>query len=434
MNQSSPARPTDATTYARSSARRSSAGIVAMVLWVLVLATIPVWSHFDLPAWDAKIYLTAVHSVQHGHDPWADGVAIQKAAHRNAPHSPSPQGPFSYVYSPITLPVLQAAGMLPLWLVASVYFLLYIAGVAAELWFGVQAMHPRSTDPGERGFFRFVTPLTIFFPGFLACDTILSGNVVFLFYGAILASAVYAWRKGQWRWFYLAVLLASCFKAPLLSLLAIPILSARRQWLWTALTGTAAVALFAMQPVLWPTYFHNYYEAVMLQFQYNRDFGFSPAGLFSGVLYDHNIPYSPASSIFYLAYAIPLFAILWSFSRRFLRGEFNILDWAPVLLVGVILLNPRLIEYDAAPLALPLALIAWRFIRRFAEGRAALLSFALLFAACNAFALQSWSMWKLTEGPLLVVFFAAGAYTLLNPRRATSSQLQTESEPVLLRA
>ena len=405
-----------------------------MVLWVLVLATIPVWSRFDLPAWDAKIYLTAVHSVQQGHDPWADGVAVQKLAHLNAPHSPSPQGPFSYVYSPITLPVLQLAGILPLWLVAGVYLLLYVAGVGAEIWFGFQATHPLSVDPSERSVFRFVAPLSIFFPGFLACDTILSGNVVFLFYGLILVSAVHAWRKGQWRWFYLAVLLASCFKAPLLSLLALPILSARRQWLGAGLTAATGVALFAMQPALWPTYFHNYYEAVMLQFQYNRDFGFSPAGLFSGVLYDHSIPYSPASTIFYLLYAIPLFAFLWSLSRRFLRGDFDILDWAPVLLVGVILLNPRLIEYDAAPLALPLALIAWRFIRRFAAPRAAVVYFALLFAASNTLALQSWSMWKLTEGPLLVVFFAAGAYTLLRPARASSGHLQPETEAMLLRA
>ena len=405
-----------------------------MTLWVLVLATIPIWSHFDPAAWDSKIYMVAVHSVQQGHDPWAEGIAVQNAAHKDKPRSPSPQGPFSYVYSPITLPALQLAGALPFWLVASVYFLLYFAGVAAELWFGLQILHPPDKDPSERSFFAFVTPLAIFFPGFLACDTILSGNVVFIFYGAILVSAVHAWRKGEWRWFYLSVLLASCFKAPLLSLLALPLLSARRQWIAAGATGAAGVALFAMQPVLWPTYFHNYYQAVMLQFAYNRDFGFSPAGLFSGVLYDHNIPYSPASSIFYLVYAIPLFAALWILSRRFLRGDFTILDWAPVLLVGVILLNPRLIEYDAAPLALPLAIIAWRFLRLFTEPRATRIGFVLLFVACNTLALLSWSMWKLTECPLLVIFFLAGAYTLTHPRRTAFPQLQPETEAVLLRA
>ena len=409
-------------------ARPRTTRTIALVLWILAIITIPVWSHSEDSAWDAKIYLTAVHSLQLGHDPWGDGIAIQQQAHATA-KGPSPQGPFSYVYSPITLPVLRLAAATPLWLTATVFWLFYVAGVLGALWFGVQAQTPQ-----ERRTLAVLTPLAVFFPGFLACDTILSGNVAFMLYGLVLTTAVLAWRRGRWRWFYLAILAASCFKAPLLSLLAIPILSARKQWLPAALTAAAGVGLFAMQPFLWPAYFHNYLQAVELQFSYNRDFGFSPAGLFSGVLFDHHLPYSPACTIFYLLYAIPLFAFLFVLSRRYLGGAFTLMQWTPVMIVGVILLNPRLIEYDAAPVALPLALIAWRFFSSFASPRLTAICFSLLFIAANALALVSWSMWKLTEGPLLVVFFAAGAYTLLHPRSAASLDRSSQSEVILLHA
>ena len=107
---------------------------------------------------------------------------------------------------------------------------------------------------------------------------------------------------------------------------------------------------------------------------------------------------------------------------------------AGVLILGVILLNPRLIEYDAAPLALPAALIAWRFLAAIASPRRTILYFTLSFVAVNAIALTGWQIWKLTEGPLLVVLFAAGAYTLLRPRSGRVHDERAEAEAVLVRA
>ena len=406
--------------------------IVLLTLLVLTLATIPVWAHFDNAGWDAQIYHKAVESIQQGHDPYADGIAAQRIAHTRDAGTPSPEGPFSYVYSPITLPLVRVVAAVPLWLATSVFWLCYVAGVLGELWFGVQAL--KGGKPSERNFFMAILPLAVFFPGFLACDTILSGNIAFMLYGLVLATAVLAWRRGDWRWFYLATLAASCVKAPLLSLLAIPVLSARRQWLPAGITAAAGVGLFIVQPLLWPTLFREYLQAVELQFSFNRDFGFSPAGLFSGVLFDHHLAYSPACTIFYALYAIPLFAFLLFLSRRYLRGDFTLAQWIPVLILGVILLNPRLIEYDAAPLALPAALIAWRFLAAIASPRRTILYFTLSFVAVNAIALTGWQIWKLTEGPLLVVLFAAGAYTLLRPRSGRVHDERAEAEAVLVRA
>ena len=383
---------------------------IVLTLWVLAFATIPIWIQFDHPAWDAGIYLKAVRALQAGHDPYADAIVIQNLFHSTLALHPNAQVPYSYVYSPITLPLLRFVGSFPLWLSGGVYWLLYLAGVLAEIWAGMQAV-----QHSERRYFIYLAPVAAFFPGFLACDNVLSGNIAYILYGLILAAAVFGWRKGQWRWFYLLILAASCVKAPLLCLVALPVLSARKQWLPAGITAAAGVALFAIQPMLWPSLFRHFLEAVDLQFKYNRDFGVSPAGLFGGVLFDHGIPYSPGSFIFYACYAMPLFAFLFYLSRRFLRGEFTLKQWIPVLLLGVILLNPRLIEYDVAPLALPLALIGWRFFRSFSAPPRNIIFFSLLFAIANIIAYQSWNVWKLTEGPLLVLFFIAGSWNLLQP-------------------
>jgi hypothetical protein len=271
----------------------------------------------------------------------------------------------------------------------------------------------------------------------LAADIILSGNIAYILYGAVLLTTAFAWRRGQWRWFYLTVLVVSCFKAPLLSLLLIPVLSARRQWTPVIATGATGIVLFAMQPLLWPSLFRHYLQAVELQFSLNRDFGFSPAGIFSGFLYDRHVPYSPASYFFYLAYALPLFALLFSLSRRYLDGSFTLRQWAPVMLLGVILMNPRLIEYDVAPLALPLALILWRFLAPDRTLRGTIFGVSIVFGVLNVIAYQNWNLWKLTEGPLLAAFFGAGCYTLsrvsaLSPAMQPISQVGSVEEALSL--
>jgi hypothetical protein len=380
---------------------------VVLILWILAIAAFPVWTHFSPAGWDFKIYLSAMHSLEAGHDPYADATAIQRVFHSQLALHPNATPPFSYVYSPITLPLLRMLGRLPFWLDAGVYWLCYLAGVLTQTWFGM-----RAPEGEERKYFAYLAPVACFFPGLLASDIILSGNIAFILYAAILVTAVVGWRRKQWRWFYLAILVASCFKAPLLSLVVIPILSARRQWAATFATAAAGLALFAVQPLIWPTLFKHYLEAVELQFSFNRDFGFSPAGLFSGFLWDHHFPYSPGSLIFFLGYAIPVFGMLLYLSRRFLAGAFTLGQWMPVLIVGVILLNPRLIEYDVAPLALPLALIGWRFLAAFSRPRMTIALFGAMFLTLNVIAGQGWLVWKLTEGPLLSVFFIAGCWNL----------------------
>lgn len=389
--------------------------LIPVVFWILAIAAVPLWWVFDPGnGWDAKVYRDAIHSLQAGHDPYADGIAAQSAFYAQIEipaHSPPP---YVYVYAPLTLPLLRMAGALPESVYTWGYWLLYGAAVLAQLWVTMQAAEPK-----ERRFLVYVAPAAAFFPGLLQNDTLKCGNIAYILYGLVFLAALNGWRRGRWHWFYAATLAASVVKAPLLTLLAIPVLSARRQWLPAGAAAAVGVGMFAMQMWLWPTYFRNYLRAVELQFSYNHDFGLSPVGLFSRALSDLGLPYSRVTGLFYILYALPLAGILFYLARQYFDGKFSLERWMPVMLAGVILLDPRIMEYDVAPITLLLALILWRAASSFTSNARATVICCLSFVVLNAIVFLARNAgvqtkgWRDIEGCLLVFLFAAGSANLL---------------------
>ena len=381
---------------------------IVIVFWMLAFATLPVWIAHDHVGWDVAVYQNAIRSLEAGHDPYADAIALQEVFHRSFALHPKSVTPFSYVYSPITIALLRLIGAMPIWVAGIVYWLTYAFSALCLVRIGLQA-----AEENERRWLHFLAPAALFFPGALHHDALLSGNVALVLYALVLFGATVGWRRGQWHWCYLAVLFASCFKAPLLSLGVIPVLSARRQWLPAGITAALGGLLFAIQSRIWPSLFRRYLEAVELQFSYNRDFGCSPAGLLSNLLFSHGVSYAAAWTLFYLLYALPTFGLLLYLSRQFLNARLSIEQWLPVLLIGVILLDPRIMQYDVVPVTLPMALIGWRFLAHFNPPARAMLLLALIFAIANYTAAQDPGTWKLIECILLVALFATGCWILL---------------------
>ena len=394
---------------------------IALLFWILAIAAIPIWSRTDPPGYDVVFYHNAIRALHIGDDPYLDATAIQDAFHREYGLHSNGYPPCSYVYSPITLPLLRLIGDLPVWLAGTLYWLLLIASALSLLWVGTLA-----GLPWERIFLRLFLPLALFVPGLLAHDTILSGNVAFILYGLVLVTAAYGWKRNRWLWCYLAIIVASCFKAPLLCLVAIPLFSARRQWIAAAITTGTGVLLFAIQPLLWPALFRHFLRAVQLQFTYNHDFGSSPAGVFSNILVHKGLPYSVPGMVFYVIYAVLIFATLLYLSRLFLDGLISLQQWLPVLLVGAILLNPRIMEYDLAPLAVPMALIGWRVFGRMSSRPRGALLYLVLFLTANVLAVHFEPAWKPIECILLIATFTSGCWDLVL-RAAANRQHQTSA-------
>lgn len=328
------------------------------VCWIVVAITVACMAYAGPVGWDTEVYRKAMQTLHRGGDPYAEGIAAQQAYHEQLTHASGDHTPFTYVYSPLTLPVLRWLAGVPGGAVAVLYGIALVGGVLLQLWAGFQM-----AGAGERRWLGFVLPFTVLFPGLLCDDVILSANFVYILYGLVLAAAVPGWKRGEWHWYYLAVLAAAVFKAPLLTLLAFPILTGRRQWIPAGLTAAVGLAAFAAPARLWPELFREYMRAVFLQFEWNHDFGFSPSGMLGTALYRMGRPYSPASTICYLTFAAALGLLLLYLAGQVRRGEISREMWIPVAMMGTILMNPRIKEYDLAAITVPMLLICWRMMQ-----------------------------------------------------------------------
>ena len=374
------------------------------------------------PGWDVRVYTNAIHSLRLGHDPYADGIAVQQAFHARilgqakVPVIPCVSPPCTYVYSPITLPPLRAAAQFPRRTVVSAYILLLALGILASSLAMLYAAEPGT----ERNVFALILPAVIFFPGLVLDFSIISGNVVYIFYGLVFSTAALGWKRHQWLPFYLAIILTSCYKPPLLTLLAIPVLSEPRVWRGMLIAAACALTLFAAQPLVWPNLFHHYLQAVELQFSYNKDFGVSPAGFLGSVLTYFHHSYSPWTTLLYFAYAACTVYLLWDLRSRYLAEEFSLRQWIPVMLLGVLLLNPRIKEYDVAAATVPMALVVWRLFARNKSCARTVLESVLFLAAIALAANTKVIGIGVTYGILIAGLFAVGTWHLRHPGRISA--------------
>ncbi len=331
---------------------------LVILFWIAAIVSMVIMATTGPAGWDARIYGKAIQYVRHGIDPYAAGIAEQQAFRNRPASSVAEHVPFAYVYSPLTLPLLRLLAFLPDWLLALFWTAVVAAGFLLQLWAGFQM-----ATKDERPWLALMLPAVAFFPALVTDDVILSGNVAFILYGLVLAAAVPGWKRGRWLWFYLAVLLASIFKAPLLILLAFPVLVGKRQWLPAISAASAGLLLIAAQARLWPQIFHEYLLAVRLVFDEVHDFGYGPAGVLGRALWKMGRPYSLAFALGYLAFAVALGIVLLLLAHRVRKYNLARETWIPVAFVGTLLFYPRIMKYDMAAITIPMLLIGWRTVR-----------------------------------------------------------------------
>jgi hypothetical protein len=388
---------------------------VIAVLWIAAAITLLGMTLTGPVGWDAQTYWKAIEVVRHGGDAYAAGVAVQQAYHDKP--AAGAALPVTYVYSPMTLPLLRLLTDVPAWLLGTLYGIAVVAGALLAVWAGFEM-----ADAEERRWLKFALPAVIFFPGLITDDVILSANLVYLLYGAVFAAAVLGWKRDRWFWYYAAVVAASIFKAPLLSMLAFPVLVGRRQWLPAGVAAGAGLFLFGVQGRIWPELFHEYLLAVRLQFDWNHDFGFSPAGVLGRALWNLGLPYSPATTIFYLITAATVCAVLAVLWRRVQLGIITRQEWIPIAFLSTLLLNPRIMKYDLAPLTVPMLLIGWRALRgnaRFGLSGALVAGLCCLLAA-NVITVAG-PQWVPVELMMLLAIFTLGSRQLYHAEREDDS-------------
>ena len=434
---------------------------LTVLLWIAGAVAVVIMARSGPAGWDARIYEKADQFLRHGVDPYAAGIAEQEAfrdrlaASHLPSHLPSNQpgssqpasseaehAPFTYVYSPLTLPLLRLLVLLPDGLLNLFFWVAIAAGFFLEVWAGFQL-----ASDDERPWLALMLPAVAFFPGLVTDDVILSGNLAYILYGLILAAAVPGWKRGRWFWFYAAVLAASIFKAQLLTLLAFPVLVGKRQWVPAAGTAAAGLLLIAAEARLWPDLFREYLTTIRIMFDVVPDFGYGPAGFVGRTLWLKGRPYSSATTITYVAFAGAVGIMLLLLARRAkqkLSFESTREVWIPVALVGTFLLNPRIMKYDLAAITIPMLLIGWRALRHALQRRSrtepvakpeqehSTLAVILVGAGCflvpNLMTVAGPAWWPV-ELAVLLVIFTTGIWSLEQAQdRGYKLELRRHSE------
>lgn len=401
-----------------SSAKRKHGFVLG--LWLLALAAAICMAIAFSFAVDAKTYERTIRDVRTGNSPYVSGIARLQLKHaRN-----SEERILNYIYPPATLLLVRAAGWLPVWFRYSAYWVFYVAGVWILLWCQERCLYKK-----ELRVFLYLSPLCAFFPGLLNDDFLLSGNIGPILYGLISVAVLRGYKQDRWSWFYWAVLFASLFKPPMLTLLVIPPLTVAGQWRKAAGIGLLGGLLFLSQNWIWHESFQRYLQMMNLEFLYNQEFGFGPAGMLGEVLLNHGHSYQKICTTFYLFYATGIFLLLRYYSRHYFAGHLSIREWMPVLLIGVLLLNPRIRQYDAEAVTLPMAIMAWRFLEERVRGKryAAILA-SILFAVSNAFAAFA-NAWNATESILIVTIFSLSIWRLHQKIVRVQAGLPVGTEP-----
>lgn len=409
-------------------ATKHNLGLVAC--WLTVLASLLVMAVTGPKGVDVPQCWTAIQAVHLGGSPYRDGIAALQTFIQQHPQHDHMRAPLIYWYSPITIPLLKVLGWIPVGILLPLYVLALAAGYLMQLRAGYLMANKE-----EQRWLVWLLPFVAFFPGLLTDMTILSGNIAFLLYGPILWAAITGWKRERWFWFYVAVVVASFFKNPMLTLLAFPVLVGRRQWVPAIATAVISLVLFAIQPLIWPGPYQEYIAAIRMVFAWTCDYGIGPIGLLGKTLWDMHLPCSPATTIAFLFWALGLGTLLLVIRHRLPRTPICREMWLPLALLGALILSPRIKEYDIMPLTVPMLLLAVRGLRpllRKLDGVGFVQihpGWALAGASIAGFAVSNiidalYGDWVPIELIVLLAVFALGLYAVLESARDLSTQGQ----------
>jgi hypothetical protein len=183
-------------------------------------------------------------------------------------------------------------------------------------------------------------------PGLAGLFSLRAGNVTSLLYFSALVAALPGLRRNSWGWFYLVVFLAGMIKPVFLLLLLLPIFAARRQVVPSAVCGLLSAATYPLQRWVAPTSYRGFITATYVQIAKRSDYG---AGILGEVVFlerkfVHRVVDWPpllAQAVF----IVGILTALYLLRRRISLSHNGV--WLALLLVAIVLCNPRIQRYDS---------------------------------------------------------------------------------------
>lgn len=313
--------------------------LAAPVFWLIRRSEFP-------DAWekDLTVYSRAVGDFLAGNNPYNGSLA-----------------PMYFLYPPVFLHMAAwIARVLPANSGGAIYAVVSIAAICAL---------PLLLS---RYYFRFawLSPLLAFFlffcsPRFTGTLALVEMNIAGILYLLAFAGAVPGLKRNRWEWFYLAVFCAAMVKVTFLGLLLLPLLAGRRQWVKSGVCVVAVVAANLGEQALWPVLYHGYKWTLTQGVSNNYGYG-----IFGLLATYHRRMRTGAGVLPYAVFvpmAVALLALMLLLKKRLGRGyQENFAsngNWLALVIVAIILVNPREMQYDM-DIALLGAFVLWVYALR----------------------------------------------------------------------
>ena len=280
---------------------------------------------------DAHVYATALDVWMHGGDPYG------------ADHF----GALRFVYPPIVLfagaplaRLFPANSGWPIYLAISFASAFALPVVMARYYFQQQWLNP---------FFA----LLIFFaaPQFGGLLALESGNMACLLYLLIFLAGIPGLSRNQWGWFYGVVFFAALIKVNFLLMLALPVFAGANQWIRSSGCTIATMAVYLLQKIFMPGLYSAYQRSLRFVLIDEDGYGYGVFGSLARLdrKFHHSIGAMPY--LLTAGFVLLLFISLVLLRRRLPVDSTDGL-WLTLLIVAVVLANPRLLHYDAC-IAMP---------------------------------------------------------------------------------
>jgi len=265
--------------------------------------------------------------------------------------------------------------------------------------------------------------LLVFFdsPRFTGVLALFGLNIASTLYCLAFVAAVPGLKRNRWEWFYLAVIFAALIKITFLSLLLLPLLAARRQWLRSAICAAAVVLANLGERALWPQLYSGYQWSLQQGILLNHSYGYGLFGIVATYFPSSGKGVGPApylvSGLVSATLLVLMFSLRWRLDRcgiftewkvNALRGDSGTLRglWLALVIMTIILVNPRQMQYDV-DIALFAGFVVWVAVLR--TDRLLLLMVALFLPSVIArWIIAKPAMYGMYDTFLLLATFALG--------------------------
>ena len=193
---------------------------------------------------------------------------------------------------------------------------------------------------------REAIALVVFAPLCLFLTTVFwSGNIHLVWYFAAMVAAIPGLRRNQWLWFYGVTLLATVNQPVFLLMLMLPFFAGTRQLLFCVADVVVITVAYLVERMIDPGLYKAFQATVEQHLQTSHDFGEGVFGMIATGLDGRTHLALKVAAVLQVLFSAAVFFLLLYLRKQ---GKQDAVRWWGLIAMAIVLVNPRVMPYDAA--------------------------------------------------------------------------------------